>query len=72
MTQQPQQSQARPLRSRMAAIRATPREDAIWNRPVFRPPPLEVQPARPELPYLDTIQRTELWAPWPRESTPCR
>jgi hypothetical protein len=72
MTRQPHNSQARPLHSRTAAIRATQREDAIWNRPVFRPPPLEVQPIRPELPYLGTIQRIEPWAPWPRESTPCK
>jgi len=72
MTKQAQNFQARPHSTLKAAVRAVPREDAIWSRPVFRPPPLDVSLSRPEMPYLGTIQRTEPWAPWPRASTPSR
>ena len=54
------------------AGRAVPREDARWIRPVFRPPPLDVNPVRPELPYLDTIQRSELLARFFRDSVVSR
>jgi hypothetical protein len=59
---------ARPFPDGGGAVRATPREDANWSRPVFRPPPLEIHPFRAELPYSGTIQRTEPWASWPRAS----
>jgi len=60
---------ARPLLTDPVAIYApyTPhREDARWYRPTFRPPPLDVQPVAPVLPYSDTIQRTSPWAPLSR------
>jgi len=68
MTLQPHSLHARPLPESAASDRATPREDAIWSRPVFRPPPLDIRPAHLDLFYLGTSQRTEPWAPWPRES----
>jgi hypothetical protein len=61
MTPQDQLFHAPPL-IREVAARAIPREDARWDRPVFRPPPLTVNPARPQLAYSDTIHRTELMA----------
>jgi|GEM_PF-4463757 len=72
MTKHAQTLDARPLPNLRAAVRAAPREDAIWSRPVFRPPPLDVHPARPEIPYLDAASRTEPWAPWPRASASAR
>ena len=45
------------------------REDARWARPIFRPPPLTVNPARPQIAYSDTIHRTELMAPLARASS---
>jgi hypothetical protein len=63
---------ARPLTTENATARVTPREDVIWTRHVFRPPPLNVQPARPDLRHLGTIQRTEPWASWPRQSVAAR
>jgi hypothetical protein len=39
----------RPLTS--AGHRAVPRADARWDRPIFRPPPLLVSPAKPVLPH---------------------
>jgi hypothetical protein len=58
MTPHEQNFRARPL-PREAAPRAVPREDARWIRPVFRPPPLDVNPFVSEVPYLGTIQRTD-------------
>jgi hypothetical protein len=72
MTPQAQIFHARPLANYAAEVRATPREDATWSRPVFRPPPLEIPPFRPDLPYSDSIQRTEPWAAWSRASTSAR
>jgi hypothetical protein len=71
MTPQDQIFRAPPL-VREVAARATPREDARWARPVFRPPPLTVQPARPQLAYSDTIHRTELSAPLAQDSSDAR
>jgi len=68
MTKQAQTQRARPQPISREATRAVQREDAAWSRPVFRPPPLDVSPARPEIPYLDATSRTEPWAPWPRAS----
>jgi len=72
MTKQAQTQRAHPLSTLRAATRVVPREDAAWSRPIFRPPPLDVAPARPEIPYLDAAPRTEPWAPWPRESASLR
>ena len=62
MTPQMLHLRARPLPHEIAAVRSIPREDARWIRPVFRPPPLQVNPGRPDFRYLGTIQRTEPWA----------
>jgi hypothetical protein len=67
MTPHEQNFRARTL-PREAALRAVPREDARWIRPVFRPPPLEVNPFVSEVPYLGTIQRSAASALSPRES----
>ena len=67
MTPNPQHFRPQPLPQEIAEVRAVAREDARWVRPVFRPPPLRVQPVRPDWPYVD-IQRTEPWAPLPREN----
>lgn len=71
MTPQDQLFRAPPNSTEVAA-RAVPREDARWVRPVFRPPPLSVNPARPQLAYSDTIHRTELRASLPGESAEAR
>jgi hypothetical protein len=63
---------ARPLHSDTAAISAIPREDATWTRPIFRPPPLDVQPFRPVFGYSGTTHRTEPWATWSRQSAVAR
>jgi len=68
MTKQAQTQRAPAQPIDRAVARAVPREDAAWSRPVFRPPPLDVRPALPEIPYLDATSRTEPWAPWPRAS----
>ncbi len=68
MTPQAYNFHARPLPESAAANRATPREDAIWSRPVFRPPPLEIRPGHLDPFYLGTSQRTEPWASWPQAS----
>jgi len=68
MTPHEQNFRARTL-PREAAHRAVPREDARWIRPVFRPPPLEVNPTVSEIPYLGTIQRTDACGRPPRDST---
>lgn len=72
MTPLAQNIHARPLPDQAAEVRSVRREDATWNRPVFRPPPLRVKPVQPEIPYSGTIQRTEPWALWPRASTPSK
>jgi hypothetical protein len=59
---------ARPLLKQTAATRATPREDARWVRPTFRPPPLDIQPVPDVLSYLETTHRTEPWAGSSRHS----
>jgi hypothetical protein len=61
---------ARPQVSQTAADGAVRREDATWTRPIFRPPPLEIQLARDHFAYSGTTQRTEPWATWPRQSAP--
>jgi hypothetical protein len=71
MTPKDQSFRARPLATEVAA-RAIPREDARWVRPVFRPPPLTVKPARPEMPYPDATQRTEPTASSVRASSLAR
>jgi hypothetical protein len=72
MTPQAQNTHARPLPNQVVEVRATPRVDTTWSRPVFRPPPLQILTVLTELPYSDTIQRTEPWASWPKASTPAR
>ena len=57
---------ARPLLPEAAVVSAVPREDVMWTRPKFRPPPLDVQPFRPVFGYSGTTQRTEPWASVPR------
>jgi hypothetical protein len=52
--------------------RAIPREDARWVRPTFRPPPLDIQPVRPEMSHLGATQRTEPWAPPLKASFPSK
>jgi len=71
MTPQDQIFRTPPIATEVAA-RAVPREDARWGRPVFRPPPLTVKPARPQLAYSDTIHRTELSAPLAQDSSEAR
>ena len=71
MTPQPQTFRPRAQPADRAGTRAAPREDARWHRPVFRPPPLDVQPALPELPYLGEIHRTEHSASFP-DSAPAK
>jgi hypothetical protein len=68
----PTHYRARPWPEQVATVRVVPREDAMWSRPVFRPPPLQVLAIQPELPYSGTTQRSEPWAAWPRPSTPSR
>jgi hypothetical protein len=34
----------RPERDAQAIVRVVTREDVLWNRPVFRAPPLEIKP----------------------------
>jgi hypothetical protein len=63
---------ARPQLSEPAAIRSVPRQDPMWTRPIFRPPPLDIQPAGAVLAYSGTTQRTEPWAAWPRQSALAR
>jgi uncharacterized iron-regulated membrane protein len=72
MTPQAHTFQARPQPDEAAEVRVIPREDAIWSRPVFRPPPLQILAVQPELPYSGTTQRTEPWAAWPRASAPAK
>jgi hypothetical protein len=72
MTLPAQNIHARPLPDQAAEVRTVRREDAIWNRPVFRPPPLQVRPVQPDMAYSGTIQRTEPWASWPRASAPSK
>jgi hypothetical protein len=71
MTPHEQYFRARTL-PREAAHRAVPREDARWIRPVFRPPPLEVNPSVSEIRYLGTIQRSDASALPPRDSEAAR
>jgi hypothetical protein len=71
MTPQDPHFRAPPIIKEVAA-RAVPREDARWVRPVFRPPPLSVNPAGPQLAYSDTIHRTELRAFLSGESAEAR
>ena len=73
MTPQPQTSGPRAQPLDRAGVRKTPREDARWYRPVFRPPPLDVDP-HPEAPDLGTtyvgfVQRTELSAALPAKTS---
>jgi hypothetical protein len=72
MTPQPHTTGPRAQPLDRASVRETPREDARWYRPVFRPPPLDVEP-RPEFSDLGTsyvgfVQRTELSAPAPAKT----
>ncbi len=72
MTPQATTLPARVLQKETSAPRAVPREDSRWTRPIFRPPPLVVHPARLEFPYSGTIHRTELLAPLSGSNTPAR
>jgi hypothetical protein len=68
MTPYAPNTHARPHPSEVAVIRSVPRVDDTWMRPIFKAPPLNVQPSRELLAYSGTTQRTEPWASWPRRS----
>lgn len=72
MTPQATLFRSRALRREPAVASVTPREDARWTRPIFRPPPLDVHPTRPEFPYSGTIHRTELLSGKPGQNSAAR